>query len=372
MKLFVQKESKAGESRIAASPDSVKRLTALGFEVAIVSGAGLNSNFTDEDYKSAGAKILKTSEAPKALENADVLLAVSRPEKDSYAKMKKGSIAIGMFEPYANAAEFKIPAESGISTFTMEFVPRITRAQSMDVLSSQANLAGYRAVIDAAYELPKAFPMMMTAAGTVTATKLVVLGAGVAGLQAIATARRLGAIVSAFDVRAAAKEQVQSLGASFVEVPSEESGEGTGGYAKEMSDEYKKKQSQVLHDHLKKQDIAISTAQIPGKPAPILITEQMVKDMRQGAVIIDIAASSGGNCELTEPGKIVEKHGVKIVGHTNFPSRVARDASQLYARNLYNFIELLVDKPSKSLRINHEDEILKATLITHDGKVLLA
>ncbi len=362
MKIAVVKERQKGESRVAATPETVKKFISLGFDVEIEKSAGELSSYTDDMYKNAGAKITKD-----VSKDADIILAVNTPDTSS---LKQGAIVIASLKPYENKAQFDDFNKAQATTFAMELAPRITRAQSMDILSSQSNLAGYRAVIEAAYEYNKAFPMMMTAAGTVAAAKVVVIGAGVAGLQAIATARRLGAIVSAFDVRAAAKEQVESLGASFVEVPAEESGDAAGGYAKEMSDEYKKRQSQVLHEHLKKQDIVITTALIPGKKAPILITAEMVKDMKEGAVIVDIAAINGGNCELTESGKIVTKHGVKIIGHENFPSRIATDASSLYARNLFNFIGILYDKESKSIKLNMDDEIIKATIITHEGKTI--
>lgn len=373
MKVAVLKERKEGETRVAATPDSVKRLIGLGLNVAVEAGAGKSASFRDEDYKAAGATIAAKPET--ALKGADIVLKVRRPVRldesktDELTALKKGTILIGMLEPHNEPGEVKAFADAGLTAFSLELLPRITRAQSMDVLSSQSNLAGYRAVIEAAYEYGRAFPMMMTAAGTVAPAKACILGAGVAGLQAIATARRLGAVVSAFDVRAAAKEQVESLGATFIEVPSEESGDAAGGYAKEMSEDYQRRQRELLHETLKKQDIVVTTALIPGKPAPTLITQAMVQDMKEGAIIVDLAAVAGGNCELTAPGKIVEKHGVKIVGHTNLPGRIAYEASQLYARNLVNFIALLVDK-EKNLVINREDEIIQGTLLTHEGKVV--
>lgn len=373
MKVAVLRERKEGETRVAATPDSVKRLIALGLSVTVEAGAGKAASFRDEDYKAAGATIAAKPET--ALKGADIVLKVRRPlrldesKTDELAALKKGTVLIGMFAPYDDPAEVKAFAGAGVTAFSMELLPRITRAQSMDVLSSQSNLAGYRAVIEAAYEYGKAFPMMMTAAGTVAPARACILGAGVAGLQAIATARRLGAVVSAFDVRSVAKEQVESLGATFIEVPSEETGDAAGGYAKEMSEDYQRRQRELLHDTLKKQDIVVTTALIPGKPAPMLITEPMVKDMKEGAVIVDLAAVAGGNCELTAPGKIIEKHGVKIIGHTNLPGRIAYEASQLYARNLVNFIALLIGK-DKELVINTEDEIIHNTLLTHGGKVV--
>jgi len=291
---------------------------------------------------------------------------------DELGAMQSGAILVGMLNPYGAKDTVQQYASANISAFSMEFVPRITRAQAMDVLSSQSNLAGYRAVIEGAAEYGRALPMMMTAAGTVAPARVLILGAGVAGLQAIATAKRLGAIVSAFDVRPAVKEQVQSLGATFVEVDPEATAnaETSGGYAKEMGEDYKRKQAQKIHDTLKKTDIAISTALIPGKPAPVLITEDMVKDMKLGSIIVDLAVESGGNCPLSEVGKIVTKHGVKIMGLTNIPGRIAADASALYARNLFNFVSLMIDKASNSIKINMEDEIIKGTLLTHSGALV--
>jgi len=277
---------------------------------------------------------------------------------------------IAMHKPHDNKKLFAKVAKQNITAFALEFVPRITRAQSMDVLSSQSNLAGYRAVVEAAYEFDRAFPLMMTAAGTITAARVLIIGAGVAGLQAIATARRMGAIVSAFDVRAAAKEQVESLGASFVEVESKESGEGSGGYAKEMSEAYKKAQAEKLHEVLKTQDIVITTALIPGRPAPTLISEKMVADMKVGSVIVDLAIEAGGNCALSKPGISFTKNGVKIVAHPNMPSRIAYNASQLYAKNVFNFLSLMIDKESKALKIDFGDEIIKSACLCHNGKLV--
>jgi NAD(P) transhydrogenase subunit alpha len=373
MKIAIPRERRANETRVAASPDTVKKLVALGAEVAVEAGAGENAAFLDEAYRTAGASIAGDEAA--ALKDADIVLKVQRPlaktegGPDELALMKSGAILIGMLSPYADRALVKAYAERGIVAFAMEFLPRITRAQGMDVLSSQSNLAGYRAVLEGAVAFGRAMPMMMTAAGTVAPAKVVVLGAGVAGLQAIATARRLGAVVSAFDVRRAAKEQVQSLGASFIEVEEGADAETAGGYAKEMDDAYKKKQEAKIHDTLKKQDVVICTALIPGRPAPLLVTEAMVKDMKPGSVIVDLAVEQGGNCALSEPGKVVVKHGVRIVGHANMPGRIAVDASHLYARNLLNFVSLLIDKDSKSIRIDWEDEIVKSTALTRDGKV---
>ncbi|MCC7260311.1 MAG: Re/Si-specific NAD(P)(+) transhydrogenase subunit alpha [Alphaproteobacteria bacterium] len=376
MKIAVLKERREGEKRVAASPDTVKKFIELGAEVSVETGAGLASSIDDAEYVAAGAIIARSPEG--ACKDADVVLKVQRPLKrgegdlDEMALCKKGAVLVGMLSPLEFPSDTAHYADAGITAFAMELVPRISRAQAMDVLSSQSNLAGYRAVIDAVAAFNKAIPMMMTAAGTVAPAKVLVLGAGVAGLQAIATAKRLGAVVSAFDVRPAVKEQVESLGAKFVEVPAEEgaSAETKGGYAKEMSEDYKKRQRQLIHDTIEKQDIVITTALIPGRPAPELITEEMVKDMKEGGVIVDLAAAAGGNCPLTKADQVVEAHGITIIGHTNMPSRVAVDASRLYARNLLNFVALIVDKASKQIAINWDDEIIRGALLTRDGKVV--
>ncbi|MHB1217318.1 MAG: Re/Si-specific NAD(P)(+) transhydrogenase subunit alpha [Alphaproteobacteria bacterium] len=376
MKIGVPKERRPHERRVAATPDSVKRLVGMGAEVLVEAGAGAGSNIPDDAFVAAGAKIAPDEAA--VLLDADIVLKVQRPMTaaeggpDEVALMKKGAILVGLLSPHADRALLDAYAKAGVVAFSMEFTPRITRAQAMDALSSQSNLAGYKAVIDAAAEFGRAFPMMMTAAGTIAPARVVILGAGVAGLQAIATARRLGAIVSAFDVRAAAKEQVESLGATFVEVSAEDAkaAETAGGYAKEMSEDYKRKQAQVLRDHLKKQDVVVTTALIPGRPAPSLIDASMVAEMKPGAVIVDLAVEAGGNCELSEFGKTVVKHGVTIVGHPNVPSRVATDASALYARNLWSFLSLLIDAKEKALKIDWEDEIVKGMLLTRDGIVV--
>jgi NAD(P) transhydrogenase subunit alpha len=368
MKIAILRERKEGELRVAATPDTVKKYISLGAKVCVESGAGLGSSISDEDYKSAGATI--ASELGKCAEGADIVLKVRPPESDEMAAIPEGSMLLGMLEPYTSQSYFNVYSLKKLSTIALELLPRISRAQSMDVLSSQSNLAGYRAVIDAVATFGKAVPMMMTAAGTVAPAKVLVLGAGVAGLQAIATAKRLGAVVSAFDVRPAVKEQVESLGAKFIEVPAAESGETSGGYAKEMSEEYKQKQSQLIHEALKKQDVVIATALIPGRPAPVLITEAMVKDMKAGSVIVDLAVASGGNCPLSELDKVVDKHGVVLVGYSNMPARVAVDASQLYARNLYNFISTLVIGKEGKLDIKWDDELVTGTLLTRDGSIV--
>lgn len=372
MKIAVLKEKKHLEARVAASPETVKKFIALGASVAVEKGAGEASFYSDTAYKDAGATIAANAKA--AVGDADIILKVQAPEeKETFLEdAKEGAILAAILAPFDNKEQLKDFAAKKLSTFALELIPRITRAQAMDVLSSQSNLAGYRAVIDAATEYGHAFPMMMTAAGTVAPAKVLVMGAGVAGLQAIATAKRLGAVISAFDVRAAAKEQVQSLGATFVEVDAAVDAETKGGYAKEMTEEYKQKQQAKIHETIKKMDIVICTALIPGKPAPILVTEAMVKDMKAGSVIVDLAAERGGNCELTECGKIVEKHDVKIIGHANVPSRIAADASALYAKNVLNFITLLIDKTEKKVSIPLEDEIIKGTLLTHNGAIVHA
>ncbi|MBM21683.1 MAG: NAD(P)(+) transhydrogenase (Re/Si-specific) subunit alpha [Stappia sp.] len=370
MKLAVPRESEAGEPRVAATPDTVKKFVSLGFDVAVEKGAGTLSRIVDADYEAAGATL--TADAKATLADADVVLKVRRPSADELALMKKGAIVIASMDPYGHDDEVKAMAKAGISAFAMEFMPRITRAQVMDVLSSQANLAGYQAVIDAAAEYDRAMPMMMTAAGTVPAARVFVMGAGVAGLQAIATARRLGAVVSATDVRPAAKEQVESLGAKFVAVEDDEfkQAETAGGYAKEMSAEYQKKQNELVAAHIAKQDIVITTALIPGRPAPKLISKEMVASMKPGSVIVDLAVERGGNVEGSKAGKIAKSGEVKIIGHLNVPGRIAASASALYAKNLVAFAETLVDKEAKAIAVNWDDELVKATVLTRDGQVV--
>jgi len=370
MKIAIPKEQRPDEVRVAASPETVKKLVALGFEVAVESGAGKGASMTDEAYKKAGAEI--AADATVAFGRADVIAKVRRPQPSEVKGLKPGALLICIADPFRAGDELRPLAKSGATVFAMDLIPRITRAQSMDVLSSQSNLAGYKAVLDAAAVYGSAFPQMMTAAGTVPPAKVLVMGAGVAGLQAIATAKRLGAVVSATDVRPAAKEQVQSLGGKFVAVEDDEfkEAETAGGYAKEMSAEYQNKQAALIAETIAKMDIVITTALIPGRPAPKLITKDMVASMKPGSVIVDLAVENGGNCELSEPGRVVEKYGVKIVGHVNVPSRLAADASALYARNIYNFIELMVDKESKQLKLNWEDRILADTCIIRDGEIV--
>ena len=366
MKIAVAKELDPAEPRVAATPDTVKKLKALGAEIAVEPGAGIKSGILDSDFTAVGATV-----SADALKDADVIFKVKRPEASELAKYKRGALVLAIMDPYGNDAALKSMADAGIVAFAMELMPRITRAQVMDVLSSQANLAGYRAVIDAAEAFGRAMPMMMTAAGTVPAAKVFIMGVGVAGLQAIATARRLGAIVTATDVRPATKEQVESLGAKFLAVEDEEfkNAQTAGGYAKEMSKEYQAKQAALTAEHIKKQDIVITTALIPGRPAPRLVTAEMVKSMKPGSVLVDLAVERGGNVEGAKPGEVVEIDGVKIVGYTNVAGRIAASASGLYARNLLSFFETMVNK-EKALAVNWEDELVKATALTRDGAVV--
>ncbi|MGH6770638.1 MAG: Re/Si-specific NAD(P)(+) transhydrogenase subunit alpha [Xanthobacteraceae bacterium] len=367
MRIAIARETNPAEDRVAATPDTVKKMKALGAEVTVEPGAGVKSGIPDAEFAAAGAAV-----AVDALKEADVVLKVRRPEAAELGGYKRGALVFAIMDPYGNEAALKAMADAGVTAFAMELMPRITRAQSMDVLSSQANLAGYRAVIDASAEYGRALPMMMTAAGTVPAAKVFIMGVGVAGLQAIATARRLGAVVTATDVRPATKEQVESLGAKFLAVEDEEfkNAQTAAGYAKEMSKEYQAKQAALVAEHIKKQDIVITTALIPGRPAPRLISAEMVKSMRPGSVIIDLAVERGGNVEGAKADEVVQANGVKIVGHTNVAGRIAASASALYARNLYSFLEILVDKNAKALAVNWDDDIVKATALTRDGAVI--
>jgi NAD(P) transhydrogenase subunit alpha len=367
MKIAVVAEADSSEHRVAATPDTVKKLRALGAELAVEPGAGVKSGLPDSEFIAAGAAV-----SSDALTNADVVLKVRRPVASELARYPKGALVIAIMDPYGNEPALKAMADAGVTAFAMELMPRITRAQAMDVLSSQANLAGYRAVIDGAEAYGRALPMMMTAAGTVPAAKVFIMGAGVAGLQAIATARRLGAIVTATDVRPAAKEQVESLGAKFVAVEDDEfkQAETAAGYAKEMSKEYQAKQAALVAEHVKKQDIVITTALIPGRPAPRLISGEMVRSMRPGSVIVDLAVERGGNVEGAQADKVVDANGVKIVAYANMAGRIAASASSLYARNLLAFLELLIDKKEKKLAVKWDDEIVKATALTRDGAVV--
>ena len=370
MKLAVLKERTTAETRVAASPETVKKLCNLGLDVCVEQGAGERSHIDDDAYAQAGARLANSLN--QCLNSADVVLKVRAPTDEELAHFPAGATLIGMLEPYRAESAPNRYAERHVNAFAMELLPRITRAQTMDVLSSQSNLAGYRAVIDAAAEFNRAMPMMMTAAGTVAPAKVLVMGAGVAGLQAIATARRLGAIVNATDVRMAAKEQVESLGASFlmVDADEEDDAETSGGYAREMSAEYQARQAALVAKTIATQDIVILTALIPGRPAPTLVTAEMVASMKPGSVIFDLAVEQGGNCPLSEPGKSVCVGGVTILGPVNTPGRLATDASALYSRNLLNFLTPMLGEANGKLAIDWEDEIICATALTRDGEVV--
>jgi NAD(P) transhydrogenase subunit alpha len=367
MRVAVARELDANEPRVAATPDTVKKLKSFGADVSVARGAGVASGIPDAEFEAAGAEI-----GEDVTKDADVVLKVRRPEPNELSAYKKGALVIAIMDPYGHEDALKKLADAGLVAFAMELMPRITRAQSMDVLSSQANLAGYRAVIDAAEQYGRALPMMMTAAGTVPAAKVFVMGVGVAGLQAIATARRLGAVVTATDVRPATKEQVESLGAKFLAIEDEEfkNAQTAGGYAKEMSKEYQAKQAALVAEHVKKQDIVITTALIPGRPAPRLISKEMVASMRPGSVIVDLAVERGGNVEGARAGEVAQVGPAKIVGYLNVPGRLAASASALYAKNLLNFIETMIDKNEKKLAVNWDDELVKATMLTRDGAVV--
>ncbi|TCL69631.1 Re/Si-specific NAD(P)(+) transhydrogenase subunit alpha [Rhizobium sp. BK251] len=365
--VFIAKEI-ADETRVAASAETVKKMKGLGLDVVVEAGAGILSRIPDADYEAAGARIGAASDGA----SADVVLKVRRPTSAEIAAYRSGAIVIATMDPYGHEEAIAEMAKAGLSTFAMELMPRITRAQSMDILSSQANLAGYQAVMEAAAAYDRAMPMMMTAAGTVPAAKVFVMGAGVAGLQAIATARRLGAAVSATDVRPAAKEQVASLGAKFIAVEDEEfkAAETAGGYAKEMSQAYQAKQAALVADHISKQDIVVTTALIPGRPAPRLVSSEMLKSMRPGSIAVDLAVERGGNVEGSRAGEIAEVNGVKVIAFSNMPGRVPASASLLYAKNLVTFLETMVSKETKALALNLEDELVKATMLTHGGAVV--
>jgi NAD(P) transhydrogenase subunit alpha len=359
-----------GEPRVAVSPETVRKLAALGCSVRVEAGAGARSRFSDEALAAQGAGIVAS--AAEALSGADILLKVRRPSVEEVAALKPGAIVAAMLAPYDDRPGLEALAATGASLMAMEFMPRISRAQSMDVLSSQANLAGYKAVVDAAAHFGQALPMMMTAAGTVPAAKVFVMGVGVAGLQAIATARRLGAIVSATDVRPATKEQVASLGAKFVAVENEEflQAQTAAGYARPMSAEYQQEQAELIASHIRSQDIVVTTALIPGRPAPKLVSTAMIESMKPGSVIVDLAAERGGNTDLTRPDTAVEHHGVLVLGPTNLPGEVAVNASSLYAKNLLAFLETMIDKKEKVLKIAWDDEIVKGTLLAKDGRLV--
>jgi NAD(P) transhydrogenase subunit alpha len=375
MKIAILKERRPHEARVAASAETIKKFVDMGMDVTVEKGAGQGASIPDADFKAAGATIAATADA--ALKGADLVLKIQRPmmageKQDELAAFSPGQALVCQMNALTDSAFVAAMAEAGVTGFAMELMPRISRAQSMDVLSSQSNLAGYKAVLDAASEFGRAFPMMMTAAGTVPPARVLVMGAGVAGLQAIATARRLGAVVSATDVRPATKEQVESLGATFVAVQDAEFAQAQtdAGYAKEMSDAYKEKQAALIAETIAKQDIVICTALIPGRPAPELISAEMVASMKPGSVIVDLAVESGGNCALSQLDKVVVKDGVKIVGHANTPSRVATDASRLFAKNLLNFLSPLIDKETGDFTIDMEDETVSGTLVTREGEIV--
>ena len=375
MKISIPKENRDGETRIAASPEVVKKFTGMGFEVTIESGAGLNSGFTDKIFEDVGANIASDTKA--TLKDADIIfkiqrLMTSKDKIDEISMCKKDAMVISHMSALSSKTDIEEYAKASITTFAMDLMPRISRAQSMDVLSSQSNLSGYQAVIKGANNFNSAFPMMMTAAGTVAPAKVFIMGDGVAGLQAIATAKRMGAIVTAYDVRAATKEQVESLGGKFLIVDEEamKEAETSGGYAKEMTEDYKKKEQEVIKNHIKDQDIVITTALIPGRPAPKLVSKEMVNSMRTGSVIVDLAVETGGNCELAKRNEVVDADGVKIVGYDNLPGELPKDASTLFAKNLLNFLSPHVNKESKSLELDWEDETVKNTLVTKDGSVV--
>ena len=376
MKIAIVKERRPHETRVAATPETVKKLMALGVEeIVIEAGAGAAASYTDQAYADAGAMIVP--DAASAISAADILFKIQRPMsqaegQDEIGLLRAGQVLMSPLSALTDKQLVQALAAKGVTSFALELIPRITRAQSMDILSSQANLAGYKAVLLAANNYGRIFPQMMTPAGTLAPSRAVIMGVGVAGLQAIATARRLGSIVTATDVRPATKEQVQSLGAKFVAVEDEEfkAAETAGGYAKEMSPDYRAKQAALVAEHIRTQDIVVTTALIPGRKAPVLVSEDMVTTMKPGSVIVDMAVEQGGNCPLSEYGKIVEKHGVRIIGPANLPGELATDASALFARNLLNFITPLVDKATKALKIDASDEVVKGTLVTQNGQIV--
>tara|TARA_Y100000590_G_scaffold470658_1_gene667482 strand:+ start:5610 stop:6752 length:1143 start_codon:yes stop_codon:yes gene_type:complete len=370
MQITVLRENDPLETRVGLTPDVVKKLIAKGANVIIQSGCGERSNYNDNEYEIAGAKVSRT--LSDSISNSDILISVKRPDEKQLKKINKNAIIIGQMDPFDSKTELQALANTGHQIFSMELMPRITRAQSMDVLSSQSNLAGYKAVIDSVSEYKKAVPMMMTAAGTIAPAKIFIMGVGVAGLQAIATARRLGGIVTATDVRPATKEQVESLGAKFIAVEDDEfkEAETSTGYAKEMSKEYQEKQNRLISDHMKNQDIVITTALIPGRKAPILITKDMVSSMKNGSVISDLATERGGNVEVSRVGKRIEINGVTVLGYENFARRLPKDASNLYAQNILKFLEEIINKETNQLTLDYEDEIIKGIMIANDGKLV--
>ena len=368
MQIAALKENNKNENRVSITPDTVKLLQRLNLEVLIEDGAGFNSGYPNGLYTENGAKIVSRKECL----NADICLCVKMPDEDDINALKDNAVLIGILDPYENKKYINPLNNKKIVSCCMELIPRISRAQSMDVLSSQANLAGYRSVIDAAEQFGKAFPLMMTAAGRVNPAKVMVLGVGVAGLQAIATAKRLGAVVSATDVRSATKEQVESLGGKFIMVEEENSdSETSGGYAKEMTEDYKNKQAKLIAETIAKQDIVICTALIPGKTAPTLISQEMVETMASGSIVVDLAVEAGGNCPLSKLGQVVDHQGVKILGYANVPGRVAKDASALYSKNIFNFLSLIVNKDNNDIKLNLEDDIIKSVVLTENGLLRL-
>jgi NAD(P) transhydrogenase subunit alpha len=371
MKFGIPAETQAGETRVAATPETIKKLTAGGHHAVLVqAGAGMGANIPDDQFAAAGAKIVAA--APDVYAQSDIVLKVRAPADGELAQMRSGQVLIGLLNPH-NKPGAEALARKGVTAFAMELLPRISRAQSMDVLSSQANIGGYKAVMLAATTFQRLMPMLMTAAGTVKAARVVVMGVGVAGLQAIATAKRLGAVVEATDVRPETKEQVESLGAKFIEVPlteaEKELAKGQGGYAREMGEDYRKRQAALVAERIKQADIVITTALIPGRPAPVLVTEDMVKSMRPGSVIVDMAVEQGGNCPLSEKDKVVMKHGVHLIGYSNLPALAAADASALYARNLLNFLGLMLDMKSGAFNLNRDDEVVAGSLLAINGEL---
>jgi len=366
--VFVPKETHEGEPRVAATPETVQKMVKEGFEVAVESGAGALSSFSDAAYEKAGARMVPTADARSAWSSAGAVLVVRAPSDESVAALSQGSVLIGLLAPYKNADLARTLADRKVSSLAMELVPRISRAQAMDALSSQASIAGYKAVLVAAAHLGRYFPLLMTAAGTIPPSRVVIMGAGVAGLQAIATAKRLGAIVEVSDIRPAVKEQVESLGGKFIELPMEESGEGAGGYAKEMGEDFLRRQREIVTQHLSHANVAITTALIPGKPAPKLISREMVEAMRPGAVIVDLAIEQGGNCELSRADEEVHHQGVTILAPSNLAATLAEDASTLYARNVHSLLQLMMKEGA--LAVDTEDEVIAGSLLTHDGQVV--
>jgi len=368
--LLVLKETVENEKRVALVPDEIKKYIDLGIKVFIEKDAGINAGFSNEDYKKQNANI--SQNIKNSIKQSDIVVKIQKPEPNTIKEMKNGAILMGLLNPKKGSSDNRLYNKKKISAFALENIPRITRAQDKDVLSSQSNLAGYKAVLDAAYEYSKSFPMMMTAAGTVTPAKVLVLGAGVAGLQAIATAKRLGAIVSAYDVRLAAKEEVESLGAKFIVFDEQilKQSQTEGGYAKEMASDYKKKQEQALEKAIPENDIIICTALIPNKPAPKLISKKIIEKMKPESIIVDLAVETGGNADLSEIDKIINHKGVKIIGYSNYPSRISGDSSILFSKNIFNFIKILIDNENKKIKINLDDEIIAKTLISHQGKLM--